>query len=265
MRVHKWALAGVTAIVLAGCSATPSDVERAPTDAAPAPADVEPAPTDIAPAPTDTEPALAELVTLDVEPAAGELDFEIAVTRSALDHASFSPDAVYDPWSRQFVDLTRGKPIDVSMDQQLEVGLDYVCSTVDADQMDPLRRVTVDAVVHVAIGGAVISSASEDFRDAYAVFFRSKPNLTNLDDEQLKVATDANDLLATDLRDEWVELYELQESLRQDHFTLESAQQAQLKLAERCGVTLADAAIEEGEPQLSQIFAVEQPPPARDN
>lgn len=221
MRVKKWALVGLVAIALGGCDSPSTDVEPAP----------------------------------------GEIDFDAAADRVALSYAGKETQVFYDPWSQQFFDIDAGELPDVTVKDQVDVGLDLICTYYAPDRIDPARLMVMYETVHLAIDGAVISSASDEFRGAYGEFHRFTWGLVSGEDSQVQAVEHAKKTLESDLRDEWQELYELQEELVRKHFDLDSTQQAQLALLERCDMSLSDDAVVQEDPTYTQPFAVFAPPP----
>ncbi|WP_062134481.1 hypothetical protein [Demequina aestuarii] len=177
--------------------------------------------------------------TASVEPEPGELDYDIAVTRTAVQFAATPGELEYNPWAHEMIELGGDFGTVRITDELEQSGLDILCGSIAGGGMS--ESYYFGAVAQEAVHGAVLASASKEFRDSYSAFAVSLGQADSRDEDGGEPDLDAFASLTDELMDEWVELYEMQVALEQEALTVEGARAAQAAASERCGVTLDDA------------------------
>ncbi len=172
------------------------------------------------------------------EPEPGEIDWDVAVTRTALISGIDPADGTYNPWQHEVVDFSEANPNVPLSDEHLEAGLELLCKQLDHGDSDPIASLYLGTVAQEAVHGAVLATASEEFRTANSVLLVQASQLAGGDPPQ--EVQDAIDAMTGDLNEEWAELYELQTKLEEEVFSVEGAKAAQAAVAERCDVTIDD-------------------------
>ncbi|WP_203652824.1 hypothetical protein [Demequina activiva] len=173
-----------------------------------------------------------------VEPEPGELDYDIAVTRMAIAYDSTEGGMVYNPWTNEVTDREDpGMAAGVSS-EVIEGGLDILCDLIDsADDESVPERWYYGAVAQRAVNGAVVASASDEFREAYGIYYLASTGRQATEDAAAR-QEQAAAALRGDLNGEWVELFELQTTLERQAMTVEGAQAAQGAIYGRCELDL---------------------------
>lgn len=170
------------------------------------------------------------------EPAPGEIDYDVAVTRTAVLYAIASEGLEFNPWTGTVMDRdSDGAQQEVSEELTTQ-GMETLCEWARSDEDGPMGELYLSAIAQEAAYGAVIASASEEFREAYGVLWLGQVYGAPEDDQAASVRADAMDQLDGELHDEWVELWEQMETLEDQVLTVEGAQSAQAAAAERCDV-----------------------------
>src|SRR5690554_121515 len=106
-----------------------------------------------------------------VESDPGELDWDVAVTRTAFLFGISPADGAYDPWQHGIVDFSDDNATRPATDEVFETGLEWLCDNFQATDASPMARIYVDAVAQEAAHAAVLATASDEFREANSVMF----------------------------------------------------------------------------------------------
>lgn len=168
-----------------------------------------------------------------------QIDWDVAVTRTAILFGHDNGLQFYSPWTNEIVDRLNHESTEPVTDQIIDDGLELLCSYFEAAVDDPAlaqeARLPLRFAVREAVNAVVLNSASEGFREQRDVWHKNHPAIVG--GSQLpQEAVDAFDVLSTDYYDEWLELRELELELEQQVSTLESARDAESAIAERCDV-----------------------------
>lgn len=224
MRTHSWTkvLIGAAALVaLAACNSSPS---------------------------VETEP--------------GQIDWDMAVTRTAFDigadrvNDTDSGHRAYSPWSHEVFEISGEEPGEPASVEHLETGLEFLCGEIEHGEQWLVRSL-LGYVVRDAVHGAVLASASDEFREANHVLFVYE--VTSRGGDVSQEVDDAWNVMTGDLHEEWVELYALQTELQQEVDTLEGTQAAHSAVAERCNFTINEADVVDSPAERVGPILVRQP------
>ncbi|MFW7414112.1 hypothetical protein [Demequina sp. SO4-18] len=152
-------------------------------------------------------------------------------------------DVTYNPWHQDLIDLGDTEEPKPDIEELVNLGIAKLCGVVEAAPEAIATDIVAGGIVREAVNGAVLTAASPEFRDANSMWLVQMHTHDRSDPWPSEEFKAANDVLAGDLYDEWVDLYELQVELERKLFTLDGVHAAQKSATARCGLTIDDAGL----------------------
>lgn len=166
-----------------------------------------------------------------------QIDWDIAVTRTAFHRSDSLMEQRYNPWTHEIFIYGEEDSAQPVPDENLTTGIEWLCDQLDRDN-EPMgaRRLTLELIAREAVNAVLLPTMSEEFREANSALLTQASHFPADGESPAQEALDAVESLRGELHGEWLELWDAQSELEQEVFTLEGARAAQEALADRCDV-----------------------------